>query len=641
MQKKYVKWTYLFVLLLVTGGLYFKRQQEIQKEIQSFKHIQSQKYRSMQKNLTQKMEQMYQAIRTISLLPGVRSIDRYGKNLDKNTKITIQQIYNNAYLNIRLSELYLLPRGFDPSHTDKLTKKSEEPIITFDEFIIAAKSDNKDDSGTEAPPTMEEVETEEYKLMAIQLDYFEKNFQTSKSFNELNVPAITGPVVITCDNSDFTINDLKNKNDEPRNGLVYTVPIYNNSGQLHGAVSAVVRTRILESYLENGVTALANTKHAIWISNQASENLSKYRRTSELGAKNDLLYAETLPIQLPDGSAWSLQVALDNSIFYNSAEFISGQRSFWLSSGILFLIFFAVSYIRLKNQKVFSFLDMATLELNQKADGLNQCSDRILQRASSLDQISNSGASAIHQTAAATEEMLRMMESNNDNMEKSKSSIDGSLQEISHGQESVSQLKEALSVISQSKTGLTEIMSIFERIVKQIKVINTIVMETRLLSFNASIEAARAGQHGKGFSVVAEEIGKLALQSGTAADEINKLLDHSSKRIDNVVRDINSNINRGDSIFKEFQKGLDHINLGFEQIAKSFQVVSRSTAQQIDAVKQVNEAIHALQKNSHDIQNLSGELKSESGILITTSQELGENVVGIKKFFNANKNSDI
>lgn len=60
------------------------------------------------------------------------------------------------------------------------------------------------------------------------------------------------------------------------------------------------------------------------------------------------------------------------------------------------------------------------------------------------------------------------------------------------------------------------------------KLIEDIVFQTKILSFNASVEAARAGDHGKGFSVVAEEIGLLARQSGTSAIEINNIVDDAA-----------------------------------------------------------------------------------------------------------------
>lgn len=80
-----------------------------------------------------------------------------------------------------------------------------------------------------------------------------------------------------------------------------------------------------------------------------------------------------------------------------------------------------------------------------------------------------------------------------------------------------------------ANTKLGRLVGLIASIKNKTKVIDDLVFESRLLSFNASIEAARAGVHGKGFSVVAEEVGKLASMSGKAADEIRTLLDSSTQ----------------------------------------------------------------------------------------------------------------
>lgn len=56
------------------------------------------------KSIAYSFRQIYQGIRTISLLPGVRNIDRYGKNLDENARAAIVQIYDNMVSNVALSD---------------------------------------------------------------------------------------------------------------------------------------------------------------------------------------------------------------------------------------------------------------------------------------------------------------------------------------------------------------------------------------------------------------------------------------------------------------------------------------------------------------------------------------------------------
>lgn len=74
-----------------------------------------------------------------------------------------------------------------------------------------------------------------------------------------------------------------------------------------------------------------------------------------------------------------------------------------------------------------------------------------------------------------------------------------------------------------SNKKITEITKVISEVAAKTQVINEIVFKTKLLSFNASVEAARAGDQGRGFSVVAEEVGNLAKMSGDAAKEISNI----------------------------------------------------------------------------------------------------------------------
>ncbi len=117
----------------------------------------------------------------------------------------------------------------------------------------------------------------------------------------------------------------------------------------------------------------------------------------------------------------------------------------------------------------------------------------------------------------------------------------------------IHRLGTAMDEISQANTKLQSIVSLIEEIRNKTKVINDIVFETRLLSFNASIEAARAGVHGKGFAVVAEEVGKLASMSGKAADEIRALLETSTQEVDRAVKQTSDRVSLGKTASSECQ----------------------------------------------------------------------------------------
>src|SRR5262249_18263323 len=109
-------------------------------------------------------------------------------------------------------------------------------------------------------------------------------------------------------------------------------------------------------------------------------------------------------------------------------------------------------------------------------------------------------------------------------------------------------LQRSMGDISKANLQLEMINDIIKQITAKTAVINDIVFETQLLSFNASIEAARAGQHGRGFAVVAEEVGNLAKMSGRAAEEIKELLQRSVGQVNLSISEIGEKVKAGQKI---------------------------------------------------------------------------------------------
>ncbi len=81
-----------------------------------------------------------------------------------------------------------------------------------------------------------------------------------------------------------------------------------------------------------------------------------------------------------------------------------------------------------------------------------------------------------------------------------------------------------------------------ENTTKILDMINNVAKNTRILGFNAGIEAARSGEHGRGFSVVAKEITKLADQSAESVNEIRQLLQSMKEKVALVSKNVNETI---------------------------------------------------------------------------------------------------
>jgi methyl-accepting chemotaxis protein len=141
------------------------------------------------------------------------------------------------------------------------------------------------------------------------------------------------------------------------------------------------------------------------------------------------------------------------------------------------------------------------------------------------------------------------------------------------GQEALIKAMSAIEAIQGSSTRMAEI----------VRVISEIANQTNLLAFNAAIEAARAGQHGVGFSVVAGEVRKLAERSSHAAREIGQLIDEASMQV-----------THGAQVSKDAARSFEGILQSVGRTGDSVQQIAEAACQQKRMADQVAEVIEDL-----------------------------------------------
>lgn len=270
----------------------------------------------------QALKQIYQNIRTLSMLPDVRGMDRHATNLGDSAKATIQQVYNNLWSNVSVSEIYFIPESFDPQKVDTVTGKPEEPALMFDEMVTGNAADaepagaaaEKDGAPLEQP----ELEGEEYTLIAQQIAYYRSKFPDNASIKGLNVPIISGSTVVTCDNTDFNRTLVE----YDRQGLVLSVPYFKPDGKFGGVVSAIVRLRVLEKYLPPADAALVNPgyKLAISATNPGQAKVSS-DFVNEGVADPSLPYSEAITLDIPDPQgSWKFWSGISTASFESHPE---------------------------------------------------------------------------------------------------------------------------------------------------------------------------------------------------------------------------------------------------------------------------------------------------------------------------------
>jgi methyl-accepting chemotaxis protein len=206
---------------------------------------------------------------------------------------------------------------------------------------------------------------------------------------------------------------------------------------------------------------------------------------------------------------------------------------------------------------------------------------------------------------------------------------DESHQETQEGSRVVLRMREAMMDIEQSNREIAEINSIIETIRTKADIINDIVFKTQILSFNANIEAARAGPAGRGFAVVATEVGNLADMSGRAAEDVSNLLAQSAERVARIVSTITNKIDTAQRMSQECDKVFQVVNQKSSSVRTIINSISESTQEQSSGVARVVEAmddLHSIAKAcdelSQNLSHYSEHLKSHSQVLVESVEDL-------------------
>ncbi|WP_337268698.1 methyl-accepting chemotaxis protein [Oryzifoliimicrobium ureilyticus] len=263
-------------------------------------------------------KQIYQNLRTLAFLPDIRELQRHAENVSPGAKETIQQVYNNIASNVSVSEIYFVPASFSPGTPDAVTGKPEEPAMMYDQLITW---DTKKESGETEEQGAPEIEDEEYALIAKQIAHFRQENPDLSTVKGLDIPMTSGPVVTTCDNTDF--NHTHNEYD--RKGLVFSVPYFDRTGKFAGVVSAIIRLRVLEQFLPEKDAAFVNVGEGYGI-NAATAGQAEASKTYVIKGEQDpnLIYSEAVKLKTPDRQAgWTLWRAVPNATFENSSELIA------------------------------------------------------------------------------------------------------------------------------------------------------------------------------------------------------------------------------------------------------------------------------------------------------------------------------
>jgi len=237
----------------------------------------------------------------------------------------------------------------------------------------------------------------------------------------------------------------------------------------------------------------------------------------------------------------------------------------------------------------------------------------------------------ITNTSSAVEELTVSMKQVSNNAEASAEAARRALDAAEQGNRAVRDTLEGMQRIRASvQASAKKIKSLGDRsleISEIINVINDITEQTNLLALNAAIEAARAGEAGRGFAVVADEVRKLAEHSRSATKDIAALIKAIQAETNEavvVMEEGTREVEGGASLADQAGKALEAISSVVRQSAELVQEISLASKQQVRGTEGVAHAMQIISSITRQTSQGSRQTVSTVGHLVKLSEQLNE-----------------
>ena len=230
-----------------------------------------------------------------------------------------------------------------------------------------------------------------------------------------------------------------------------------------------------------------------------------------------------------------------------------------------------------------------------------------------LDFLIEKQNTAINQTSSAIEQMTANVNSVSNSLDENNKVMDDLFAASEEGTSGIQKVTDIMKTLVTNSEVLQDAS----------KMIQSIAAQTNLLSMNAAIEAAHAGQFGQGFAVVANEIRKLAENCSSQGKSISKILNEFQKEINSAT-----------ALTGESQNGFKKISNLVDKARQQEELIMKAMDEQKIGNTQILQATHQIQEITHEIRNGAEKINESSSLIPTSVKDLEQETAEMSKAIN-------